>query len=445
MQNVFFKDFNNELIIPNSYQSIRLLFVLFWGIGVSILFLLLYLTSNSTFFYLGFFLLIPPLFLFSEKEIFCLISFLMPNLFMFKQIGNPSAFLGYYFMFVALKYFFFNFRKAPFDLLLLLHFIFCLITIVLYEDYNLLGICIRYVVNFYLFFVFALMLKKEEIDLVLSSYIVGVMVAIATAMIYHSVNGLLYNGLFGGINSGRNYFASAISPVFCIIILSFMESNPTLRKNILYSVALILYAISIFLSGSRTAVIALLFPITLLFLYLPKNRIDFNILKKYVLLVVLLLCVTFYVFSNYGDSIDYLFSRFGQDNIETGNHRTELWSYYYMRSTSSIFTFLWGNASFYDMNVYVEHNTFIQGLNQTGIMGILSFILVFLGSFFVLVKNEIHSLKFKGFFPLFVVLFSYFGINAYHSDQFSFLVILSFLMIKRYSKEENRVNKRFLA
>ena len=405
------------------------------AIAVSIVFFLMNLWSVAAYFYVGIVVLFISLYLLSEKEQFLFITFLIPNLFMFKYIGSASAILGYFFMFAFFLQLFTKPKMFEFDLCLMLHFFACCATAALYNDFSLFVSSFRFVVNFYLFLTLGLLLKKEEIGLFLKTYIVGALFAIAFAIIYRSSLGTLYNGLFAGINSGRNFFAAVISPIFCILILLFMEKGLSLKKVIFYCVALTLCFISVFLSGSRTAIIAMLFPVLLLVFYIPLNQISLGNICKYSVFIFLLVLIFLYMSTYYSDSIDFLFNRFTEDNLQTGNNRFNLWKHYYDHALANNFVFIFGSGMSYEENVLAEHNFFIQGLFQTGLIGIITYIFLFIRSYKVFV-NKTNQINLKSFFPLMVVLFSYSGISSFHSDQMSFLMILSLLTIRYFSNNK---------
>lgn len=142
-------------LFPNldkQQNGTRYSLVLFYGLLLSLVFLTLYLTSITAFFFIGLILFIFAIFLFSEKEQFLFIVFLIPNLYLFKYPGKPDAILGYYFVLVGIIYlykFYFFLKFKPF---LVFHFLICLITCTYWGDINLLIYVIKFTLFYYFFF-----------------------------------------------------------------------------------------------------------------------------------------------------------------------------------------------------------------------------------------------------------------------------------------------------
>lgn len=421
-----------DFLYAPSPKIIRYPYVITYGMILSVLFFIMHLYSIAPLAYLGCCMLAFTLFSFSEKEQFIFITLLTPNLFMFKFLESPFAILGYFFMVVCFKYLLVNFHYVKINPYLFVFFCSSLLTSIYWSDLNFLTASFRFVLNFFLFFSLAQFFEKKEIDSIMIVYMFGTILMILFAIIFYMKIGNLYFGAFGGINCGRNYTLAVVSPIFSMIVLFFMECHLNVEKNIFLLTTLITCFICLILSASRTATIALLFPILLMISYLYQTKIKYKQLGRCLLLFLILTCILFFLFKQYADSINYLVDRFGKDDFEGGSGRFDIWMYYYDRFTDNIVSFLIGNGSVYEENVIAEHNSIIQCLNQAGIIGFSSMLLLFFSVFFSFLKSA-KFLYYRSLTPLFVALFCYLGISAFLSDQVSFLFILSLLVAKNFS------------
>ena len=415
----------------------RVVFFSFW---TSCFFFFLNLLNTGAFFYLGIVGLLLSVFFLSEKEMFLLISFLVPNLFMFKQIGSKSAILGYFFLFVSIKFWLQNYKgKVRVRLYFLTHIVLTVVTCLIYSDMDLLIQLIRFCFNFSLFAYCATLFSCEgEIECVVKSYFAGTITAILMGIIYRSAQGTLYNGLFGGINSGRNYFGAIISPAITIAVLYFLEKKVSVSDVVLYGATTVLCLISIILSGSRTSVLGLIVPVMLI-LYSGFLRRNMKIFPLLVIIAVLV----YYVYRNYFDSIMRLLERFGDEDVKTGNNRFDLWRYYIAQTFKNPVSFLFGSGSI-NKTSYVEHNTVVQCLYQLGIINSVLMLGILHYTFRRILRG--NKIRLIALFPLLSIVVPYCGINGLYADQLSYLIILCAMIARDFSKPKGlyTVNSRIV-
>lgn len=415
-------------------EKIRMKRVVFFALVVSFLFFFFNMIGVSALFYIGLAGLLVSMLALSEKELFLLISFLMPNLFMFKQIGSESAILGYFFVLISIKTVIMNFqRTVRINLFFIVHIAFTLLTCTIYADQNLLIGLVRFVFNFSLFsYCASLFSRDREIKQVVKMYFAGIIIAVLMGIVFHSANGDLYNGLFAGVNSGRNYFGAVITPAITIIILYFLEKRVSFSETILYGLTMILCMISIVLSGSRTSVLSLAIPILLCLFCLIRSLWKFN--KKLLPLIILLAVFGIVVYVNYQDALLNLLARFSEDDVKTGNNRFDLWEYYIKQTLRSPISFMLGSGSIND-NKLVEHNTVVQCIYQLGVIGFISFLGIILKAFRKITKG--YKLSIITIFPLLSVIIPYCGINGLYADQLSYLIVLCALIMRDFSITKN--------
>lgn len=412
-------------------KNIRYKTVVTFSLILSFLFFFYHFWEMSALFYLGLVALAIGVFLFTEKESFLVISFLIPNLFMFKQIDTESAILGYVFLLLSVRFLIKNFNtNNKVNIFLALHIVFTLLTCFFYDDMGLLTSLIRFSFNFCLFSYCAnLFVRDCEVKQVIRMYLAGVLLAILMGIIFHYTEGDLYSGYFAGIGSGRNYFGAVVSPAITIIILYFLEKKVTVFDVALYSVTAALCLISIVLSGSRTSVICLLIPIGLVIFCFVKSFFKFNF--KLVPLIIVGVIIGVFVFSKYDESVAFLLERFEDSDVKTGNNRFTLWVYYIDEMTKNLWTCFIGSGSIDKVKV-VEHNTVVQCLYELGIMGFATLV----GAVTLVYKKFVgeNKLSLVSFFPLIAVILPYMGINGLYGDQLSYLLVLCALIMKDFSK-----------
>ena len=418
-------------------RDIRVKAVLVFSFAVSLLFFFYNLGGEKSLFFVGILMFLLSIFVFSEEENFLMISFLIPNLFMFKQMGTESALLGYFFVLVSMKTLAKNYHKnLKIDLFFAAHVAFVLLTCVLYDDTTLGISLIRFCFNFSLFaYSASFFSERREIDYAVKMYFIGTIVAIGMGMIYLSLFDALYSGLFSGINSGRNYFGAVISPAITIAILYLAERNISVSDGILYSATIVFCLISIILSGSRTSLLALSIPLILIlyyfFKYIPRRKLTTKVLPMGILVVLLV----FFVYYNFKDSLFELLARFEEEDVKTGNRRFVLWEYYFNQTFRTPVTLLLGNAS-NSQTEFVEHNTILQCLYELGAIGLVTMFGILKHTFRKILKGR--KVEFVNWFPLLAIIFPYCGINGLYSDQLSFLIILCALIMRTSSEKEWR-------
>lgn len=418
-------------------EKLRVKLIVAFSLLVSILFFFFNLTESAALFYVGLLALFSSIFLFSAKESFLLIAFLIPNLFMFKQIGSKAAILGYFFMAQSLKFFMESNRGIhKVHISFVAHILLACITCVLYSDSALALSMVRFAFNFSLFTYCATLFQQgDEIKQVLRMYFAGTIVAIAMGIIFNSYHDTLYNGFFSGVNSGRNYFGAVISPAITFVIIYFMEKRISVSDVCLYIATVVFCIISIILSRSRTSVLGLAIPAVLLIYYYVKSLTRINNLLKSLLLGVLIVVSAIYIYRNYYDAIMDLLARFEGEDVETGNNRFILWQYYFERSFQTPLAFVFGSGSNSDIDV-VEHNTILQCFYELGVFGIITMFGVLKNAFTRVTKGK--KLHFAGICLLLSIGVPYSGINGLYADQLSFLFILCALIICDLSETKKR-------
>lgn len=415
-------------------EPLSLIRPLLASIFVSVLFFGLNYSGNSVYFYVGVLFFAIIAILFPLRDNLLVSAFCIPNLYMFKMIGSTDAILGYFFLLVSGKYIISQIpkKKVPVNGWFVLHIVFVLFTTIYYADTSLATRLLRFVFSFVLFSkIMVVFSTDKEMKSLVYMYILGVITAVVLGVLFHSSRGNLYNGLFAGVNSGRNYFEAVISPVITIVVLYILDEKINGKELIVYITAIFASLISLILSGSRTAVLCLAFPMLMIFM----SAFRVKRIRRFALLSCIIAAAVIYIYFNYTDSITSIVSRFSEGNISTGNRRFELWAYYLKESFSNVVVTLIGNgslsASYAVGSVHlVAHNTIIESLHTIGLLGTIPLFFSFAYEWRISTNGKVY---FYSLFSLFVVVFSYFGINGLYADQLTFLLFLCLLIRKQFS------------
>lgn len=432
-----------DTIEVNISEKLRTKLIISIYLIITFLFLIYNLFYQPYFMYLGIGALIFSIFLFSSFEHLFLIALLIPNLYMFKILGYDNAILSYFFLLVDIKYIINYLPRIRINICLILHFFSVLITVVFVNSFSLFAGLLRFTLSYIFYFsLYPILKRKGEERRLIDYYIIGVIIAIITGLLYSFVNDKLFNGFFGGINTGRNYFGFVVAPIFPIVIYSFLSLETTLHQKFLYLTALFFSIISVILSGSRTVALSLIFSILLLLLYFLKGK-NIKGLICFIFPTTMLLFIVYFFFN---DSIDFLINRFFSDNFESGNERFYLWEFYLSKLDDSVFSFLFGHEPsdvlFARGEVLnVEHNTFIQSLYTIGVVGTLT---MFFSVLTIMRKIMGNKITMTGTMVIVVVLYCACGINLLYSEPLIFLLILSSLIFNQVNNNSIKLYNEFI-
>ncbi|HGH1676145.1 O-antigen ligase family protein [Clostridium perfringens] len=189
-------------------------------------------------------------------------------------------------------------------------------------------------------------------------------------------------GNFKGIYGNRNFYTSIN------LISLVMSINIFLRKRFFGITLIAINIILLFSTGSRTAIIGMIF-ILMIFPVLFLDNININKILKLSFIYLIIIMISFIVLK-YIDipAIDRIFQKSTQ-NGSTGLNRGEYWM-----SAFDIFKekpiFGWGNSSVYYhiMNhasdrIWGFHNSYLVILVENGLIGSIFYFMFFLFSFLI--------------------------------------------------------------
>lgn len=410
---------------------------LFYGLCVLMMFFLYNVYNNFIYISFGLILMIISLMIFDFYQLFLCCMIMIPNIMMIKFSTSNLAILSYFLMLVYGKYIFdkkANLMKMSISIPI--HLIFVIITVFFYKDFQLFTMLIRGVL-----FCFTLCLLSKDTNFnnekyrnnIIKYYLIGITFCVLFGITQWILKGSdIFNGLFSGIRNDRNYFASLLSSGIAINLLYILYGN----KKIIWYCPVFIMLFGGLLSCSRTFFMSMLFVLIILIAITRKASI--KSIKVWALLVIGLLLFRNELLS----LLDTILIRFSSDDIAGGNGRFDSWNFYLNIMKSTPLRVLIGNGSstkYISMGMIdiVEHNTLVQLLSTTGLLGTISYILMYC-DFIKRTIKKLKGIKLHFLMPLCSVLFCYFSINGLYSDNFNFSVLVSLIIINLCRNSSNK-------
>lgn len=407
----------------------------FCGIAISSVFLLYHLIGARSIWFIGIALLILYT-LTTRVDLLYFIIYMMPQEDLLKLDGYNFSVFSYYCLLIAALFFLKNRRLNKTFLILSSISTFTILASALISStsYYLLPF-LRFILLMYY------IIEKRRYGRVstqgaLKSFVWGTCSSIIMAFVYHAINGSLFSGYFGGIANDRNYYGVLISVCICICILSIFEQKMGIKNNFHLYLCLFVCFLGLILSGSRTLILALIFPALIVFINLMDlKKIWYAILLFFVFAIIVAILSTYF-----SQSVDFIVGRMTDDTVGTGSGRFSIWQYYFELYIHSGIGVLFGNGPSYkvfssSLFEAVAHNTYLEGLYGLGIVGLLSVLSMFVFMYRMICDE--HKKRFVLWLPLINVLFCYLGIDGLFSNRMTILVFVSLLIIASGSTEEH--------
>lgn len=214
------------------------------------------------------------------------------------------------------------------------------------------------------------------------------------------------------------------------------------NKNHIDNIYLILTIVTIFLSLSRGGILAIIIPLSLyiiyrflIFLYLMRIRHKFYF--KLMLIVVIVFIVSYYLIST-GEFSAFLEKRVS--SVSNASGRFEIWSnLIQLWIDNPLFGIGWYNFLYYNAEVFegtnYAHNTFLEVLVETGLVGFFIYIAFHFVIFINLIRLVYIDNRFKYFIFSYASIMVNFNNLSLVINEFLFLfltlVSLSIYKLKR--------------
>lgn len=400
------------------------------SIGALLIFFLAYHFKFAPLSLVGLGILVCMIPFFDAYELFVSFAFLLPNTYLVKIIGSNAALLGYWLLLFLIVYYL-RMKTVAFDKKLvwvvIAHLASVMISIFLTGNTSIVSAIIRFIA----FLLILNVLKNMDCvpygELV-KAFVNGCIWAVALSLVYNVLHGInSFAGGFRSLGNDRNYFAITIA--FALTAYVVYMYNERKAEVVDFIKIFILYIAGI-LSSSRTFIIISL--MSVFAIILMSNRLSKT--RKFMTIAILMvLVVAGLIF--FGDQIQLVLDRFGDDNMAGGNGRFEAWNVYLGQAFSSLRTALFG---FGDSTEYrlifgldaVEHNTAVQALFTIGIIGTLTLgILIFF-----MYRSYADTRKYRKktiihFLPLASICIGYLTVNGLYSSNLLLAIVLSFVLM----------------
>ena len=218
--------------------------------------------------------------------------------------------------------------------------------------------------------------------------------------------GRLTISILGNKVEDPNQFCGYFIPGIVYYFYLFLNKKIQKIKNILI-LSLFLYLV--FLTGSRGGLLAILggmFAVFILYLKQNKNNKFWNKLIKVTLISILIYLIVIFILNKINPE---LAARFSIENVLSsgGTGRTEIWEYYInLYGQSNLWYKLFGYGLGSLSSIYrVAHNTWIESLLESGIIGSILLISIMLHSLKIVSKNNNIQLM-SSFFALIILTLS---------------------------------------
>lgn len=193
-------------------------------------------------------------------------------------------------------------------------------------------------------------------------------------------------GRFAALNGDSNYYSQLVAVAICMLLAVLIRSKSNRILNILWMIFLGIEGLK---SGSKSfVVIILIIMIIFAFLILKNSKKDMKfIIKSTILIVIALVCII--GFAKF--ILIPLFIERSLDNTSLFSNREDIWQKYLFNIKRMPVVWFIGTGVMNGGNILANgaaaHNVYIELFAETGVLGILSILLIWKNLMFKFVKN----------------------------------------------------------
>lgn len=222
-----------------------------------------------------------------------------------------------------------------------------------------------------------------------------------------------------------------IAPFFMtIFFFYYLYHWNNLRNKIGFFLSLLI----IFLSLSRGAILSVMTVFICVNIYYFNKKIWFKILPLFIVFIVI--CTKFVGSDNF-NLVDTVISRFEDSADDNGSGRTIIWKYYFNNFSEHP---IWGiginSSRSHNILKYAEehyaHNTYLEVLSESGIIGFTAFMLLIFSSFRIIYRIQKREPSARYLLASYIsMVLQMFFLSLTYSEMFYFILLL----IYRYNNE----------
>lgn len=299
--------------------------------------------------------------------------------------------------------------------------------------------CFIYLINF----------NKKRIELVLKAIIIFPILLEMRAVYYGGIFVYLNSRISGTISANTIGMCSAFAA--SITLYYIMKKQHTMIYMSLFTINVII----LLLSSSRKAILCLLIPIGIVYVFNNKNRL-LNIMLKSIIIVILAIALYYliinidFLYNTVGHRMESLINGiFGDSYIVDASAKTRMnlinwgigwfkenkWIGYGIDNFRAVLT---ATHSDYPLSYYA-HNNYVELLVDVGLIGTMLYYFTYARILFIGIikrkKVRICSLIFIGI--LIAILVSEIGIVSYFDRYIQMLIALTWIIVKYEAYNKN--------
>lgn len=272
--------------------------------------------------------------------------------------------------------------------------------------------------------------------------------ALAIAYVYFLLWKNGFDSLVDGtrMTIGENVNSNALAMGLAIIMTTLVANLLIIKKNVISSIALIVAdCVALFLTGSRTALIAAIVASFLLYLINAQGKRG---KRRAILLLLFSSALLVLIYKTLAKNFPILMERFTVENVEEsgGTGRMDVWRHYFTIFFPKYWLFGMGydprNLYYGLVSLNIEahgaHNIIVEILSRAGVVGLTLYTVYFTKFFFVTIK-KIRKNKYL-LLPIAIVLTTLLngiGENVLDARLLWFGVGLGYMLLYASASNEN--------
>ncbi|MDF2613506.1 MAG: hypothetical protein K0S71_1292 [Clostridia bacterium] len=428
----------NSYIRGNKIENISNKKIYTIGFIASMMHLLFWVNSSVPFALISMILILGTGIFSNYNKSISLYYFLLPNMAMLKFSENGFAILSMFLIILFLKIIFTKKTKLPTTLLILM-ILYIVVNLISYslEEYNFGMITqdIRVVIDM-LMLISIISLNKDKvkdlIDRLSESFVMGTLTTALCGLIYQYIFDMKFYNRLEAVEGDPNFFALVIALSISILLLKMKLIK--FKLNDLFLI-MILFVFGL-LSYSRGFIVSMIPNMFMIACLLSKRgviRVRYKIIIFSVLTVAIIAS-----FDLLRSLISSNLSRFFLEESKGGSGRLLIWDYYLRNHFTSIKYFLIGTGRYtlYVPNIgqAVQHNIYIEAITGKGLIGTIIIYLMY-SRIFLNLRNVfgVKKIKLISLLPIITLGIAFMFLNGLSGDIGVMTIILSILIINRYS------------